>query len=80
MTVRSVITGVSLAAAVLVVDVSIAQATLALLALWRPEEAATEGNYEDLDFDMDGEFDDEEVGEPDVDAVVGDDHAQRSAG
>jgi Protein of unknown function (DUF2637) len=61
-----------------IVDVSIAQATLALLALWRPEEVATEENYEDLDFDMDGEFDDEEVGEPDVDAVVGDDHAQRA--
>jgi hypothetical protein len=54
-----------------IVDVSIAQATLALLALWRPEEAATEGNYEDLD-------DYDEAGEHDVDAVVGDDHAQRA--
>jgi hypothetical protein len=60
-----------------IVDVSIAQATLALLALWRPAEAATEGRYEDLDFDMDGEFDNE-VGEPDADAVAGDDHAQRA--
>jgi DNA-directed RNA polymerase specialized sigma24 family protein len=60
-----------------IVDVSIAQATLALLALWRPAEVANDGAYEDLD-DMDGEFDDDEVGEPDVDAVVGDDHAQRA--
>ena len=61
-----------------IVDVSIAQATLALLALWRPAEAANDGHYEDLDFDMDGEFDNDEAGEPDVDAVVGDDHAQRA--
>ena len=61
-----------------IVDVSIAQATLALLALWRPEEATIEGDYEDLDFDMDDEFDDDEVGKPDVDADVGDDHAQRA--
>jgi hypothetical protein len=61
-----------------IVDVSIAQATLALLALWRPAEVTNDGAYEDLDFDMDGEFDDDEVGEPEVDAVVGDDHAQRA--
>jgi hypothetical protein len=61
-----------------IIDVSIAQATLALLALWQPEETTTEGDYEDLDFDMDDAFDDDEVGQPDGDAEVGDDHAQRA--
>jgi hypothetical protein len=57
-----------------IIDVSIAQATLALLALWRPEEATADGDYEDLGLDMDDEFDDDEIGNADV----GDDHAQRA--
>ena len=61
-----------------IIDVSIAQATLALLALWRPEEATTDRDYEDLGLDIDDEFDDDEIGNPDVDADVGDDHAQRA--
>jgi hypothetical protein len=44
----------------LIIDVSIAQATLALLALWRPEGAASQGDYEDLDVDTDENLDDDE--------------------
>jgi hypothetical protein len=40
----------------LILDMSIAQATLAMLALWRPEQAATQGDYEDLVFGMDEDF------------------------
>jgi hypothetical protein len=62
----------------LIIDVSIAQATLALLALWRPEEAAVQGDHEDLDFDMDENLDGDEARELDVDADAGDIHAQRA--
>ena len=62
----------------LIIDVSIAQATLTLLALWRPEEAATQGDYDDLEFDADENVNDDEAGELDVDAGAWDIHAQRA--